>query len=195
MSRKNKQKTRISCEQLLTLLKFGAILSVALITPNALSILKPLLYKEKKWQHYYPSSLSKTVTKLWRKGLVEIRDTSSGSEVKLTEKGQLTVLKFNLEDLKIETPNKWDGKWRIVFFDISEKHKKARNFLERKLKSLNFYSMQESVFIHPFPCDKQIKFIREIIGVPHDVKYGVLDMVENGEDLKRIFSPLLSTVC
>ncbi len=51
--------------------------------------------------------------------------------------------------------------------------------------------MQKSVFVHPFPCDKEIKFVREIIGVPHEVKLGILERVENEDELKRIFYQLL----
>lgn len=43
----------------------------------------------------------------------------------------------------------WDGKWRVVIFDIEEKKKVVRNFLRRKLVSLGFGQLQESVYISP----------------------------------------------
>lgn len=43
----------------------------------------------------------------------------------------------------------WDKKWRIVIFDIEEKNKSIRNSLRRKLMSLGFAKLQESVYITP----------------------------------------------
>lgn len=193
MSRKKTtQKGFVSQETLLNLLKLGGIISVALIAPNALQIVKPFLKNEVVWTNYYPSSLTKTVNKLWRKGFVEIIESKNGQEVKLSRKGEREILRFNLNTIEIKVPARWDGKWRIVFFDISEKRKYFRDFFSKKLKSLNFYLMQDSVFIHPFPCDKEIKFLREVLNVPHEVKIGTLDTVDNAEDLKIIFKNQLS---
>lgn len=45
---------------------------------------------------------------------------------------------------------KWDGKWRMVIFDIPEKEKRKRDELRRKLKDLGFACWQKSVYISPF---------------------------------------------
>lgn len=44
---------------------------------------------------------------------------------------------------------KWDGKWRIVLFDIAELNRKKRDALRGKLKELGFGMFQESVYISP----------------------------------------------
>ncbi|MBI3384940.1 hypothetical protein HY030_01970 [Candidatus Gottesmanbacteria bacterium] len=181
----------LSQENLLNILRLGGLLTVAILAPNSLRILKPLFLNEKEREEYYPYSVSNAATKLWRKGLVEVKETNQGYAVKLTVKGQEKILQFELNSLEIKIPKIWDGKWRMVFFDIPERLKKQRNFICKKLKEMNFYSMQESVFIHPFPCENEIEFIREVIGVPHDVKIGTLEKVENDEELRRIFRPIL----
>jgi len=43
----------------------------------------------------------------------------------------------------------WDQKWRIVSFDIVEAQKGTRECLRRKLVSLGFGKLQESVYISP----------------------------------------------
>lgn len=45
---------------------------------------------------------------------------------------------------------KWDGKWRVVIFDIEEKERKNRDFLRVKLKELGFGMIQKSVWISPY---------------------------------------------
>ena len=44
----------------------------------------------------------------------------------------------------------WDGKWRLVIFDIPEEGKKKREELRRKLIGLGFACWQKSVYISPF---------------------------------------------
>ena len=43
----------------------------------------------------------------------------------------------------------WDGKWRVVIFDIPEIDKKAREYLRWKLISWGFGMLQKSVYISP----------------------------------------------
>lgn len=192
MSRKKiKGKIFISQQTFLNLIKLGGILTVAFLAPNAIHAFAPILKNNDEWKDYYPSSISKTVIKLWRKGFVEVRETKNGQEVRLSIKGHQEILKYDLNNIEIKTPTRRDRKWRLVFFDISEKRKQARDLLYRKLKQMNFYLMQDSVFIHPFPCEKEIKFIREVLQIPHEVKVATIEKIDNADDLKKIFKEQL----
>lgn len=51
----------------------------------------------------------------------------------------------------------WDGKWRIVIFDISENERVVRDSLRFKLISLGFGKLQESVYITPLDVLGDIK--------------------------------------
>lgn len=44
---------------------------------------------------------------------------------------------------------KWDGKWRVVIFDIEEVKRRVRDKLREKLRSLGFGMLQESVWVTP----------------------------------------------
>lgn len=66
---------------------------------------------------------------------------------KLTSPGKGKVKRiFPLYKLSEKT---WDKKWRIVVFDINDKEKSKRESLRRKLLSLGFGKLQESVYISP----------------------------------------------
>lgn len=189
-----KQKKRITTKTLLKLLAEGTLLTIDTFlslgrVPNAAKILLGEIPQE-----YYPSSVIDRTWRLYRKGLVKVSETKEGYRILITKKGKAEQLRFNLETMEIHTPEYWDGKWRIVFFDIPEKYKKQRDFLCQKLKALNFYLIQESVFIHPFDCEQEIEFLREVLEIPHQVKTGVLEKVENEKDLKRIFKNLLKNI-
>ena len=43
----------------------------------------------------------------------------------------------------------WDGRWRVVIFDIAEIHRTTRKALREKLRELSFGMLQESVWITP----------------------------------------------
>ena len=72
-------------------------------------------------------------------------------------------------------------------FDVEEEKKRKRDGLRRYLKRLGFWQMQKSVWVYPFDCDKEVKYLREVLNVPHEVKLGVLEKVENDRELREIF--------
>src|SRR3989344_2732209 len=70
------------------------------------------------------SNLYKTIRQLRIRGYIESSKDGRKMLLKLTDKGKQEVtLKKLLEN---ET---WDGKWRVIIFDIPEKHRKLRNAL------------------------------------------------------------------
>jgi len=51
---------------------------------------------------------------------------------------------------------RWDGKWRLVFFDIKEKRKNKRDSLRKKLLELGFAMLQKSTYISPHKIEADI---------------------------------------
>ncbi|MCX6702509.1 MAG: hypothetical protein NTW60_01405, partial [Candidatus Wolfebacteria bacterium] len=96
-------------------------------------------------------------TILWRlqkKGLVK----------KHEQNYELTVLGLNiLGSLKESKSLKevWDGKWRIVMFDIPEKKRSARSWIRWELLSLEYKPLQRSVFVGKKPLAED--FYEEIL--------------------------------
>src|SRR3989344_922295 len=86
------------------------------------------------------------IEKVVEKGRVKIRITPKG----------LKFLSQHL-DLSKFSRKKWDGKWRMVVFDVSEKDKKSRNKLRQEIRDLGFGMLQESVWICPFPLEDKLK--------------------------------------
>lgn len=74
-----------------------------------------------------------------------------------------------------------------MFFDVAEPDKGKRDLLRGYLTKLGMKRMQESVFVSPFDVANEIKYLREVLEIPHGVKMGVLEWVENAEELKEIF--------
>lgn len=64
---------------------------------------------------------------------------------------------------------KWNKKWIVVIFDISEKERKMRDKLRIKVQSIGFGMLQESVWISPLSIGKDIKEMIEAIGLKDNV--------------------------
>jgi len=51
----------------------------------------------------------------------------------------------------------WDGKWRIVGFDIKESERSLRNVLRQYLKLSGFGMLQKSLYISPLPVESLVE--------------------------------------
>ena len=59
-------------------------------------------------------------------------------------------------------PKRWDGNWHVILFDIPiGKRKSIRNSFRHKLRELGCYQFQRSVWVHPFPCEAEIAFLKD----------------------------------
>ena len=148
---------------------------------------QPLFFEQEYWKEYLASSVKDGVDKLLRKGRVEIRETNLGTEVKITDRGKIEVLKYRLSELVLQKPTEWDGKWRLVIFDVDETIRNKRDELRRWLIKLGLKLMQKSVWIYPYPLEEQIKFLREILETPHAVKLVTAEKIDNDHDLREWF--------
>ncbi|KKT86563.1 MAG: Repressor in ring oxydation complex/ phenylacetic acid degradation pathway related protein (PaaX) [Microgenomates group bacterium GW2011_GWA1_Microgenomates_45_10] len=140
----------------------------------------------KDLDEYFPSVVKQAADQLERRGLVKIEKNETGWVVKIADKGRTQILKYKLEEMKPKV-GKWDGKWRLVFFDVAEPDKRKRDLLRMYLMKLGMKRMQESVFVSPFDVADEIKYLREVLEIPHGVKMGVLEWIENADKLKEIF--------
>lgn len=187
MRRVLQEKRKIITKELFfTLLKTGALLCVAFTAPGAIRMLGGLSRKS-PWDKYYPSSIERLTRRLYRKGIVKIIEKDGEKIVTISKKGKTELLRFSLDNLTIDRPSHWDKRWRVVLFDIPEKYRRIRDIVRRKLKKLGFYQFQESVFVYPYSCEKEIAYLREILFVPHSIKLILAERVENDDDLKKIF--------
>ena len=110
--------------------------------------------------------------------------------VSLTEKGMLRVINFSFRRLNDRTNNKnehWDGKWRMVAFDIPNSHRKGRNALNYRLKMGGFCEFQKSIFLYPYDCKKEIGAFVKLFKLEKYVRFGLLDFIDNQERLKIRF--------
>ena len=179
-----KPKSEIA-KDILGSLIIGGIIAVAATSPffivNLIKGFKGLKkYPNKKvYDNFY---------KLKKQGLVDFYEKNNQIYISLTEKGKKKAGWMQIDALKIKKTKKWDGKWRILLFDIVETKKFHREALRGKLIELGFRLLQKSAWIIPYECKDEIGLLKSFFGLSDkEVKLVVAQSVEGEKELKEIF--------
>lgn len=99
----------------------------------------------------YGSGLMRQIQRLEAQAYLESkRDPDSGERlIRLTEKGRAACRAGS--DPEIRWDAEWDGKWRMVIFDVPEMDRAQRARIRRFLWKEGFGSLQQSVWISAMP--------------------------------------------
>ena len=142
----------------------------------------------KEWQKINENSLRRAIKRLYQSKLIDYKENTDGTiTVILGEDGKQKALRYNLDKIAIPVPNKWDGLWRMIIFDVPESHRQGRYALMTKLKNIGFHSLQKSVYIFPYPCKDEIDFIVEFFRLRPYVRYVIVKEIDVELDLKHYF--------
>ena len=184
---KNKDR-RTNIQKILLGVVFTAgILSIALVAPNVISAIGKLnnLRKRKKNLKY---SINESFTRLQDKGLIEIIEVNGSKVARVTQRGENKLDFLQKHNFKLKIPGKWDGRWRVVIFDIQEKKKKTRERLRTTLVQIGFVKLQNSAWIYPYDCEDLISLIKSDFKLGKDVLYMIVEKLENDWHLRKTFN-------
>ena len=81
-----------------------------------------------------------------------------------------------------------DGVWKLVIFDIPEKHKYVRSVLRGKLKQLHFKKWQNSIWVSPYRLDEEIEKEFEDLGKKFFVRLIKTSHINHTQDLEKMFA-------
>ena len=184
--RRNSQSYKI----LKYLLVGGGAVVVSAISPfSGTQIVKGLIEDYLRKKRFEKARFLRDLKRLQVRELVDYRESADGNiKLTLTKAGKQKILAYNIDDIKLNTQRRWDGKWRLVMFDIPHYKKKVRDVFRHKLKSLNFYPIQKSVFITPHECEDEIDFISSVFDVRDCVLVFYISKFEGEEKIKNYFN-------
>jgi len=97
-----------------------------------------------------------------------------------------TITSDGLKLLQRLVPEK-DGVWKLVIFDIPEKHKYVRTVLRAKLKQLHFKKWQNSIWVSPYALDEEIEKEFADLGKKFFVRLIKTTQINNISDLEKMF--------
>ena len=163
-------------------------ITMAVLAPNASQLLK-LVEKYIGRDKPLDRRLSQAISRLCERGLLKRIRTEKGSGFQLTQKGHALAVKLE-ERKKIQPrkPKHWDGKWRIVIFDVWEKRRSVRDRLRGMLQSTGFVRIQNSVWVYPYDCEELFVFLRADLHLGRGVLYIVAEEVEHDRMLREHFN-------
>lgn len=144
------------------------------------TLLGPILGYVVKYFRY-----QEALKRLEQRDLIRIK-TGPKIKIRLTTNGLKYLQKQNFK-ITIKKLARWDGKWRLVIFDVPEDNRKQRNALRHYLHDLGFARIQQSVWAYPYPCENEIAAVAELCQVKEFVS--IFTGFYNGDDqgLKKIF--------
>ncbi len=158
----------------------AGIISLALIAPNTIAGLQKLgIVPKRRQAEYIRTSLKRLIDQ-------DLLSTRGGS-VQLTPRGKRALSQFEASDFQIKVPLRWDGRWRVLIFDVPERKRPLRIRLTTTLREAGFVRLQDSVWVHPYECEDVFQLLKTELGIRHEVLYIIADTIENDARLRQHF--------
>jgi hypothetical protein len=174
----NRFRIGVNEEKIIEAIGLGFIVVAVLTSPNLPRILIPFI--KRRGQKEFKKLL---------KGLEEKRVVYlSGEKIKLTKKGKKLLSEIYLSKFSITKSEKWDGKWRVVSYDVPEIYKKSRNLFRMVLENNDFILLHKSLWASPYDCKEEIAVFAKNLGVQNDVIIMTADKLPDQDDLLRNFN-------
>jgi|SRR3989338_1092069 len=165
----------------------STVVTLTLAAPNALQLLK-YVNPHLKNKLNPGKRMNQAITRLVQRGLLERRKENGKSMLRLTKKGERNASRLYLENFfSFSRPRRWDGRWRIVVFDVWERRREVRRRLREVLRNTGFVRLQDSVWIFPYDCEELIAFMRTDLRLGRAVLYFVADGIEGDSELRERF--------
>lgn len=177
---KKKKKRRDIQKAILDTVKAAGLLSVVLVAPGTVKYLKHLGLDSKERQK---EIIKRSRDRLVKSGLLAYQD----GFLRLTPKGEMKLKSLEMKDWKKARPKKWDGRWRVLIFDIPEKRKPLREKVRSALLSIGFIRLQDSVWLYPYDCEDFINLLKADFKIGKDLLYLIVESIENDKYFRKEF--------
>jgi hypothetical protein len=158
----------------------AGIIATGLVAPNVLGAMSKLGFLSYRRQN---ESINRSRDRMVRQGLLKYYD----KKLRLTQKGEVALHRLELSDYHIQKPKRWDGRWRVLIFDIPEKRRGLRDKVRRTLMHIGFIRAQDSVWIYPYDCEDLITLLKADFKIGKDLLYLVVEQMEYDVIYKKHF--------
>lgn len=182
-------------KEILLLLGVGTLLIASVVMPGLAAAAGAVMRakkrrdweeRQKAWKKFNVPLLRRNLKRLYEQKLVEVVEEKGQEVVKLTQKGQTKYLRFKMEDWSDKAKG-WDGKWRVVIYDIGKLKKTQQESFRRMLKQMNFWPLQESVYLTPHKCRDVVNYLRDYFNIGEEVMLLEVSRLENEGYYKQYF--------
>ena len=174
-------------KDILLLLGAGTFLAASIIFPGLPLAAKPFIdaaketdrqKRQKEWAKFNLWRLKQVIKRMQNSKLVEIKEENGIPTIKITENGKRKLLKYDIEGMQLDQSS-WDGKWRLIVYDVAKSRKAQSNAFRYLLRKLNILKLQKSVYITPFKCENEIEYLRNFFEIGNEVLILKVGSIEN----------------
>ena len=135
----------------------GEIVYVAEVAFSRDSLSRKMMRLDPEYREW---EINQAMRRIERSGFIQKKQ----NDIHITKKGSARVDYYKLQELSFDPSGKrWDHKWRIIIFDIPERRRNARKIFRDKLKEWDCTKLQQSVFVTPHVCNKEIDELIDIL--------------------------------
>ncbi len=163
----------------------GGVVLIAATIPNAAQLLRymPGYKKGARFNHQAKTALGR----LAAKGLITFEERNGKRYTRVTEAGEQILELESLREKSMQKPKRWDGRWRVVLFDIPERRRGVRNRLRLFMQEYGFVRLQDSAWIYPYDCEDLIALAKANFRIGINVLYMIVEQLEHDKYLREHF--------
>ncbi|MDO8408186.1 MAG: hypothetical protein Q7S95_03045 [bacterium] len=172
-------------QALLATVALTGIALVATIAPNAPAALSKLpSFKRAQLRYQYRTALGRMAAQ----GHIIFEKRNGKQYARITDTGR-KVLAFEQEKTRLGSGKKrrWNGRWRVIIFDIPERRRRTRDRLRIVMQEVGFVRLQDSVWVFPHDCEDFVTLLKAELKVGSAILYMVVEQIENDKHLRTHF--------
>ena len=166
--------------------------AIATTSPYFVSRLIPKIIKYAKYEIKKKQKIQafqRSFYYLRNSGMINSEYHGNQIHISLTDEGRKRLKKYDIDALQIKKPKKWDQKWHVLIFDITDKHKIKREALRGKIKELGLFQLQKSVWVCPYEFQEEMNILRGFFQLnKSEMKIIVASEIENDFIIKKFFN-------
>src|SRR3989344_1035591 len=178
-SSRRKKRADIQRIILVTISK-ASVMTVELLAPGVMEVMEDRGLMPKKRQ---PDIIKRSQSRMIERGLL----LWDNRRLRLTPKGERRLRLIEARDFQFKKPKKWDGRWRVLIFDIPETRKNLRERMRATLRAVGFVRLQDSVWIFPYPCEDLVTLLKADFKIGRDMLYMIVDTLELDAPIRAKF--------
>lgn len=171
-------------KKILTLLMGGVAFSLSQNPKQQLKIVNEISNELKKLGK---QDTERAITALEKRNYIHFVKKQGVLIPRLTQKGRRQANLESLKQITLKKPKNWDGKWRIVSFDVPEHKREVRDGFRSHLRRLEFCEIHQSLFVVPWPCENEISTIAIKLSIRENIHIIIAKKLDCEEDLREHF--------
>lgn len=182
---RNVRRLRTFQTGLLAAAAIGGVVLIAAMAPNAAQLLRymPGYKKGARFNYQAKTALGRLIAK----GLITFEERDGKRYARVTETGERLLALESMRKGSGQKPKRWDGRWRVVLFDIPERRRRVRNRLRIFMQEYGFVRLQDSAWIYPYDCEDLIALAKANFRIGADALYMIVERLERDKHLREHF--------